>query len=132
MADFHSKMSVYRHELGGSTPQPPDNSNPAVTSIIFKNTIKMQLQTQFPLLKVYTPLHTSPSPSAFRLCRQRLLFLTTHTRTKSLNFKQNETVYISIFAYITYTRREITEETRSQAVARIADRTDKNCRGNVT
>jgi len=29
MADFHSKMSVCRHELGGSPPQPPDNSNPA-------------------------------------------------------------------------------------------------------
>ena len=26
-ADFHSKMSACRHELGGSTP-PPDNSNP--------------------------------------------------------------------------------------------------------
>jgi len=28
MADFHSKMNVCRHELGGSTPT-PDNSNPA-------------------------------------------------------------------------------------------------------
>jgi len=28
--NFHSKMSVCRHELGGGfNPQPPDNSNPA-------------------------------------------------------------------------------------------------------
>jgi len=29
-ADLHSKMSICRHELGGggSTPQPPGNSNP--------------------------------------------------------------------------------------------------------
>jgi len=32
MADFHSKMSVCRHELGGGfNPQPPDNSNPDCT-----------------------------------------------------------------------------------------------------
>jgi len=30
-ADFYSKMSVCRHELGGSTSQPPDNSNPEPT-----------------------------------------------------------------------------------------------------
>jgi len=27
-ADFHSKMSVCRHELGGSTPPPPTIPNP--------------------------------------------------------------------------------------------------------
>jgi len=32
--DFHSKMSVYRHELGGGfNPQPPANSNSALTTV---------------------------------------------------------------------------------------------------
>jgi len=30
MTDFHSKMSVCRHELGGSTPHPPRQFQPWV------------------------------------------------------------------------------------------------------
>jgi len=37
-ADFHSKMSVCRHELRGVNPQPPDNSHP----VLFLSTLAMQ------------------------------------------------------------------------------------------